>query len=138
MSECLNNALQLKDIVEYSSLGNDLTPEDGPDWFNPDFFLQKEINSAHNTNLNIKCEIVDNKVDKDSITINDIRELGYQYINLSNSSDFVYCENCGVIMKKKNRNDYSTKLCLSCLKELKNKNNLNWFHQLDKAYPFSD
>lgn len=46
MSECLNNALQLKDIVEYSSLGNDLTPEDGPDWFNPDFFLQKEINSA--------------------------------------------------------------------------------------------
>lgn len=94
--------------------------------------------SAHNTNLNIKCEIVDNEVDKDSITINDIRELGYQYINLSNSSDFVYCENCGVIMKKKNRNDYSTKLCLSCLKELKNENNLNWFHQLDKAYPFSD
>ncbi len=46
MSECLNSALHLKDVVEYSNLGNDLTPEDGPDWFNPDFFLQKEINSA--------------------------------------------------------------------------------------------
>jgi len=46
MSECLNSVRRLKDVVEYSNLGNDLTPEDGPDLFSPDFFLQKEINSA--------------------------------------------------------------------------------------------
>ena len=90
--------------------------------------------SAQNTNLNIKCNIVDNKKDNDSITITDIRELGYQYLNLSNPSDFTYCGNCGVIMKKKNKNDYSTKICSACLKTIKNENNLNWFHNLDKAY----
>ncbi len=46
MSECLNKARHLKDIVEYSNVGNGPTPEDGPNWFNPDFFLQKEINSS--------------------------------------------------------------------------------------------
>ena len=46
MSECLNSALHLKDIVKYSNLGNDFSPEDGPDWFNSDFFLQKEIDAA--------------------------------------------------------------------------------------------
>lgn len=90
--------------------------------------------SARNTNLNIKCNIVDNEPDKDSIKINDIRELGYQYINLSNPSQFTYCENCGVIMKKKGKKDFSTKTCSACLRVARNEENLNWFHQLDKAY----
>ena len=46
MSECLDKANHLKDIVEYSTLNNDTTPEDGPDYFNPDFFLKKEIMTA--------------------------------------------------------------------------------------------
>lgn len=46
MSECLDMANHLKDIVEYSNLNNDTTPEDGPDYFNPDFFLKSEITAA--------------------------------------------------------------------------------------------
>ena len=46
MSECLDMANHLKDIVEYSNLNNDTTPEDGPDYFNPDFFLKNEITIA--------------------------------------------------------------------------------------------
>ncbi len=46
MSECLDKANHLKDIVEYSNLNNDTTPEDGPDYFSPDFFLKKEIVTA--------------------------------------------------------------------------------------------
>ena len=90
--------------------------------------------SVHNTNLNIRCNIVDNVLDKDSIKITDIRELGYQYLNLNNPTQFTYCENCGVIMKKKSKKDYSTKLCPICAKESRNEANLNYFHQLDKAH----
>lgn len=89
--------------------------------------------SAHNTNLNIHCNMLDGDSDDIGICIDDLRELGYQYINLEYPNDFIYCENCGVIMKKRNKKDYSTKLCNECFKELKNENNLNWFHQLDKA-----
>ncbi|MBO4405232.1 MAG: hypothetical protein J5821_00705 [Alphaproteobacteria bacterium] len=46
MSECLDMAQNLKSVVEYSSLGNDLSPEDGPDYFSLDFFLKKEIETA--------------------------------------------------------------------------------------------
>ena len=46
MSECLDIAHNLKSIVEYSNLGNDFSPEDGPDYFSPDFFLNKEIETA--------------------------------------------------------------------------------------------
>jgi len=46
MSECLDIAHNLKNVVEYSSLGNDLSPEDGPDYFSTSFFLNKEIETA--------------------------------------------------------------------------------------------
>ena len=46
MSECLDIANNLKNIVEYSNLGNDFSPEDGPDYFSPDFFMKKEIETA--------------------------------------------------------------------------------------------
>lgn len=46
MSECLDMAQNLKNVVEYSSLGNDISPEDGPDYFSLDFFLKKEIETA--------------------------------------------------------------------------------------------
>lgn len=89
--------------------------------------------SAQNTNLHIRCNIVDNEPDKDSIKINDIRELGYQYLNIYNPAQFTYCQNCGVIIRKKVKSDHSVKTCSSCLRTVKNENNLNWFHQLDKA-----
>lgn len=46
MSECLDMAQNLKNVMEYSSLGNDPNPEDGPDYFSLDFFLKKEIENA--------------------------------------------------------------------------------------------
>ena len=46
MSECLDIAHDLKNIVEYSNLGNDFSPEDGPDYFSPNFFLNREIEIA--------------------------------------------------------------------------------------------
>ncbi len=46
MSECLDIAHNLRKVIEYSNIGNDLTPEDGPDYFNSDFFLKREIDTA--------------------------------------------------------------------------------------------
>lgn len=46
MSVCLDIVHHLKDVVQYSNLGNDLTPEDGSDYFSSDFFLQNEIQTA--------------------------------------------------------------------------------------------
>ena len=89
--------------------------------------------SKSNTNLNIKCNIIDVLDDKDSIKITDIRELGYQYINLKEPEQFTYCENCGVIIRKKTKKDYSTKMCNSCLNTIKNESCLNWFYEFDKA-----
>jgi hypothetical protein len=53
MSECLDIANRLKDIVEYSSLNNEITPEDGPDYFSPDFFLKNEITIAQQIYIQI-------------------------------------------------------------------------------------
>lgn len=46
MSECLDIVNRLKNVIEYSNLGNDLTPEDGSDYFSSDFFLQNERKTA--------------------------------------------------------------------------------------------
>jgi len=46
MSECLDIAHNLRKVVEYSNIGNDLSPEDGPDYFSSDFFLKREIDTA--------------------------------------------------------------------------------------------
>ena len=46
LSECVDMAQKVKDIVEYSSLANDPNPEDGPDYFSFDFFMKKEIETA--------------------------------------------------------------------------------------------
>ena len=88
--------------------------------------------SCRNTNLNIKCEFVDDKKDYD-IAITDLRELGYQYLNLSNQDYFTHCENCGVIIKKKSKNDHSTKYCSSCFNEQRMVQKRNSFQKLDKA-----
>lgn len=46
MVECLDMAHHIKDVIEYSNIRNELGPEDGSDFFNSDFFLQKEIKVA--------------------------------------------------------------------------------------------
>lgn len=93
--------------------------------------------SRKNINHNIKCLIVDKNNDDVEYTITDLRELGYQYLNIYDCSQFCYCSQCGKIIKKNKKNDYSTKYCNECKQTTKNTQNLNYFQKLDGAYPFS-
>lgn len=93
--------------------------------------------SKQNVNHNIKCLIVDNSEVNVEVTLTDLRELGYQYINIYDDSQFAYCGNCGKIIKKNNKKDFSTKYCNECKQTIKNKQNLNYFQKLDEAYPLS-
>ena len=88
--------------------------------------------SCKNTNLNIKCEFVDDKNDY-KMVVSDLRELGYQYLNIDNPEWFTYCENCGVIIKKKSKNDHSTKYCSICFNEKRIVQKRNSFQKLDRA-----
>ena len=86
--------------------------------------------SKKNTNLNLRYSFIDDsaKVFKE---ISDIRELGYQYIAFKDEKYFTYCKKCGVIIKKKSKNDYSTKYCTSCNQSSRNEILLKSFHKLD-------
>ena len=128
--------LSINDLYRYATVSTRNLKEKGT-FLNRLFKLGYISFSNQNTNLNIRCNIVDKEPDKDSIKINDIRQLGYQYLSLDNPKQFTYCENCGVIIKKKSKSDYVTKICNECAKEIKNETNLNWFHQLDKTYRLS-
>lgn len=86
--------------------------------------------SRKNTNLNIRCEFVDNE-NLEGIIISDLRELGYQYLALTDKEHFLKCSNCGVTIKRKNKNDYSTKYCNSCLMLKNIENKRNSFLKLD-------
>lgn len=88
--------------------------------------------SCRNTNLNIRCEFVDDKSDYE-LLLSDLRELGYQYLNLDNQEYFTYCENCGVIVKRKSKNDHSTRYCSICFNEQRVVQKRNSFQKLDKA-----
>ena len=88
--------------------------------------------SCKNTNLNIRCEFVDDKTDYEMV-ISDLRELGYQYLNIDNAEWFTYCKNCGVIIKKKSKNDHSTRYCSICSNEKRIVQKRNSFQKLDKA-----
>ena len=86
--------------------------------------------SKKNTNLNCCYSLVDES-NECALRITDIRELGYQYLALKDSKQFVYCKKCGVIVKRKNKNDYSTKYCDECSQRSRNENLLKSFHKLD-------
>ena len=90
--------------------------------------------SRRNTNLNIRCEFVDNE-NTDGIVISDLRELGYQYLALTDKDHFLKCSNCGITIKRKSKNDYSTKYCNSCLMLKNVETKRNSFQKLDEAYP---
>ena len=85
--------------------------------------------SKKNTNLNCRCSFVDN--DQEFYKVNDIRELGYQYLSLTDRRLFVVCQKCGVIFKRKSKNDYTTKYCKECQSVSRNENLLKSFHKLD-------
>lgn len=86
--------------------------------------------SKKNTNLNCRYLLIDDKEDS-FLRVNDLRELGYQYIAIDNKNQFVTCQKCGAIVKKKSKNDYSTKYCAECSQSLRNENLLKSFHKLD-------
>lgn len=86
--------------------------------------------SKKNTNLNIRCCFIDDSDDYE-MSIDDIRELGYQYLSSIDGQQFLICKRCGVIIKKKSKNDYSAKYCKDCLSMSRNENLLKSFHKLD-------
>ena len=90
--------------------------------------------SKKNVNHNIRCLIIDKESTDKALIISDIRELGYQYLNIFDKNHFCRCEKCGKIIKKINKNDFSTKYCNVCKQTIKNEQNLNYFQKLDKAH----
>ena len=86
--------------------------------------------SKKNTNLNICCLFIDDN-SEEKLKITDIRELGYQYLSLIDGQNFSVCQKCGVIIKKKSKNDYSGKYCKECQNTSRNENLLKSFHKLD-------
>lgn len=91
--------------------------------------------SKQNINHNIRCLIVDDSKKDIEYVLTDLRELGYQYLQIYDKSQFSYCESCGKIIKRSNKNDFSTKYCNECKQTIKNQQNLNYFQKLDKANP---
>lgn len=90
--------------------------------------------SRQNVNHNIKCLIVDDSKNDAELVVTDLRELGYQYLNHNDPTQFSYCDKCKKIIKRNNKNDFSTKYCNECKQTIKNERNLNYFQKLDKAY----
>lgn len=85
--------------------------------------------SKKNTNLNCRYLLIDNG--NEFKRINDIRELGYLYLSFTDDKKFTVCQKCGMIVKKKSKNDYSTKYCKNCQNASRNETLLKSFHKLD-------
>lgn len=100
-------------------------------------FKNKELIafSKNNTNLNMRCLFVDECEENIYCQVTDLRELGYQYIALSDDSQFIKCVNCGVLIRKKSKKDYSTKYCNTCKEEIKLVQKRNSFAKCEKAEP---
>lgn len=83
--------------------------------------------SKKNTNLNVRISFVDENIDEHDLIISDLRELGYQYLNLTQSEQFTKCLKCGVLIKKKSKSDHSTKYCGQCVTKQNIENKRNSF-----------
>ena len=92
--------------------------------------------SQKNTNLNIRCLFVDDSDDV-GIMITDLRELGYQYINIYDGSQFIECESCGILIKRNGKHDGSTKYCSQCRNSIRVEQKLNCFVKLDRGCTLS-
>ena len=69
--------------------------------------------SNKNDNLNIKVNFIDNDSEV-VLKIKDFRELGYEYQNYISDGNFIYCSECGRLVRKKSNYDRSTKYCKEC------------------------
>lgn len=77
--------------------------------------------SNKNDNLNIKVNFVD--LEGQSVfSINDFRELGYEYMNYIGKGKFIKCMECKRLVKKKSKHDYSTKYCIECSRRVEAQN----------------
>lgn len=68
--------------------------------------------SKKNTNLNLRITFIDNSSDC-ILNINNLEELGYEYMQYINKGRFCRCENCGKLIKLKNT-ERSKKYCKEC------------------------
>ena len=82
--------------------------------------------SSKNDNLNLKVNFID--MDGDPILeISDFRELGYEYLIYLGEGDFIRCQCCEKLVKKKSKKDFSTKYCKDCAKHIKNEQNKSYY-----------
>lgn len=77
--------------------------------------------SNKNDNLNLKVNFFDMEGEA-VLEISDFRELGYEYLNCIGGGNFIRCKCCNLLVRKKNKKDYSTKYCNECSKEITREN----------------
>lgn len=92
--------------------------------------------SSKNDNLNIRVNFVDRNR-KEVFSINDFRELGYEYLNYIGDGKFIRCECCKRLVRKKSNKDFSTKYCAECAKYVKNEQNKGYYkNKFRKSYNY--
>lgn len=82
--------------------------------------------SKKNDNLNLQITFID-MTGNPIWSINDFRELGYEYLNIIGEGRFIRCNKCGRLVRKKSKKDFSTKYCSFCSKYIKNEQNKMYY-----------
>jgi hypothetical protein len=85
-----------------------------------------------NESINIKVEFVDNSFDESdvAITINNFENFVYEYYKYFDPSKFIYCSECGKLIKPTNNKN---KYCDYCAREIKLHQNKLWKREYDKS-----
>lgn len=81
--------------------------------------------SNKNDNLNIKVNFVD-MFGEPVLSINDFRELGYEYLNYIGKGKYIRCSECDRLTKKTNN---KCLYCIKCAKEKKNIQNKKYYRE---------
>lgn len=79
--------------------------------------------SNRNDNLNIKVNFIDGK-SRPVLTIEDFRELGYEYLNYIGSDKFIRCTECGRLIRQTGKN---TRYCDICRQKKRLEAKRNWW-----------
>lgn len=69
--------------------------------------------SNKNDNLNLRITFAD-MTSSTILEISDFRELGLEYLYYIGDGNFIRCSRCNRLVRKKSKNDYSTKYCHDC------------------------
>ena len=69
--------------------------------------------SNPNDSQNIRINFT-NDADEVVLRVSDFRELGYEYLNYIGEGNFIRCDTCGRLVRKKSKFDGSTKYCTEC------------------------